>query len=84
MSFVYGGQLETEAILTQQLALELGATFSGTAEVYRQYENEILGGKPRKAFRDNVVIATKFGFKIAEKGEGSAPIVPPFRARRFL
>ena len=55
---------ESGAIATLHRAVELGVTFFDTAEVYGPYNNEILVGKGLKPYRDKVVIATKFGFKI--------------------
>jgi len=55
---------ENSAIATLHRAVELGVTFFDTAEVYGPYNNEILVGKGLKPYRDKVVIATKFGFKI--------------------
>lgn len=45
-------------------ALERGVTFFDTAEVYGPFTNEELVGEALAPFRDQVVIATKFGFKI--------------------
>ncbi|MER8825087.1 aldo/keto reductase [Mesorhizobium sp. M0938] len=70
MSFGYGGQAEADAIATLRRAVELGVNFFDTAEVYGPYENEILLGKALKPVRDQVTIATKFGFKILEEGNG--------------
>src|SRR6476620_8991148 len=42
------------------------------AEVYGPYENEVLLGKALKGLRDKVVIATKFGFKIAPEGKSGS------------
>ncbi|MEQ1404088.1 aldo/keto reductase [Neorhizobium sp. Rsf11] len=64
MSHAYGGQDEQEAIRTLHRAVELGVNFFDTAEVYGPFRNEELVGKGLKSFRDKVVIATKFGFKI--------------------
>lgn len=64
MSHAYGGQDEQEAIRTLHRAVELGVNFFDTAEVYGPFRNEELVGKGLKPFRDKVVIATKFGFKI--------------------
>ena len=75
MSFGYGGQPEAEAIATLRRAVEIGVTFFDTAEVYGPFENEILLGKALKPVRDNVTIATKFGFKISEEGSGMARMV---------
>jgi aryl-alcohol dehydrogenase-like predicted oxidoreductase len=45
-------------------AVDRGVTFFDTAEVYGPFTNEELVGEALSPFRDNVVIATKFGFKI--------------------
>ncbi|UDL86880.1 aldo/keto reductase [Mesorhizobium sp. PAMC28654] len=70
MSFGYGGQPEADAIATLHRAVEIGVNFFDTAEVYGPYENEVLLGKALKSVRDRVTIATKFGFKILEEGNG--------------
>ncbi|MBW6423470.1 aldo/keto reductase [Rhizobium sp. XQZ8] len=64
MSHGYGGQEEQESIRTLHRAVELGVNFFDTAEVYGPFINEELVGRALKPFRDKVVIATKFGFKI--------------------
>jgi aryl-alcohol dehydrogenase-like predicted oxidoreductase len=74
MSFAYGGQDEQSSIRTLRRAVEIGVTFFDTAEVYGPFDNERLLGKALKGFRDRVVIATKFGFKIADHGVGVARI----------
>lgn len=75
MSFGYGGQPEAEAVVTLRRAVDLGVSFFDTAEMYGPFENETLVGKALAPVRDQVVIATKFGFKIAETGEGRDRIV---------
>ena len=45
-------------------AVERGVTFFDTAEVYGPFTNEELVGEALAPFRDQVVIATKFGFKL--------------------
>src|SRR5207248_4329303 len=45
-------------------AVELGVTFFDTAEVYGPFVNEELVGEALAPFRDQVAIATKFGFKL--------------------
>jgi len=70
MSFGYGDQPEAASIETLRRAVEIGVTFFDTAEVYGPFENEKLVGRALAPFRDQVVIATKFGFKIAETGKG--------------
>ena len=56
---------ERESIATIHRAIDLGVTFFDTAEVYGPYENEELFARALKdRRREDVVIATKFGFKI--------------------
>jgi aryl-alcohol dehydrogenase-like predicted oxidoreductase len=50
--------------------VEIGVTFFDTAEVYGPFENEKLLGKALAPVRDQVTIATKFGFRIADEGDG--------------
>src|SRR5271163_346072 len=50
-------------------AVERGATFFDTAEVYGPFTNEELVGEALAPVRDRVVIATKFGFKPASSGQ---------------
>ncbi|MDX6807661.1 aldo/keto reductase [Terrihabitans rhizophilus] len=69
MSFAYGGQEEPDAINTLRKAFDLGINFFDTAEIYGPYENEKLVGKALKGIRDQVVIATKFGFRFDEAGK---------------
>lgn len=65
LSFGYGPATETnEAIQLIRTAFERGVTFFDTAEVYGPFTNEELLGKAVEPFRDQVVIATKFGFKL--------------------
>lgn len=64
MSSAYENRDESEAIQTIHRAIELGITFFDTAEVYN--DNEQLVGRAIRDYRDRVVIATKFGFKIDE------------------
>ncbi|WP_405771407.1 aldo/keto reductase [Actinacidiphila glaucinigra] len=64
MSYGYtgAGEDDAESIRTVHRALELGVTFLDTAEVYGPYTNEELVGRALKGRRDDVVLATKFGF----------------------
>jgi aryl-alcohol dehydrogenase-like predicted oxidoreductase len=65
MSFSYGPPKDKqEMIALIRAAVERGITFFDTAEVYGAYTNEELVGEALAPFRDQVVIATKFGFKI--------------------
>jgi len=61
---------EKEAIAVIQKAYEWGTTFFDTAEVYGQGANEQLVGKALHDVRDNVIIATKFGFKNGRNTDG--------------
>ena len=71
MSQSYGTFDDTESLATLDRALELGCTFLDTAEVYGPFTNEELLGRALKGRRDQVVLATKFGFQIgADKRTG--------------
>ena len=70
MSFAYGGQQEGASVQTLRRAVDIGVTFFDTAEVYGPFDNEMLVGKALREVRDQVVIATKFGFEIADEGVG--------------
>jgi aryl-alcohol dehydrogenase-like predicted oxidoreductase len=62
MSYAYGAGDEQSGLETIHRALELGVTFLDTAEVYGPYANEQLVGRAIAGRRDEVEIATKFGF----------------------
>ena len=65
MSFGYGPPKDKqEMIALLHAAVERGVTFFDTAEVYGPFINEELVGKGLAPFRERVVIATKFGFKL--------------------
>jgi aryl-alcohol dehydrogenase-like predicted oxidoreductase len=66
MSFSYGPPKDKSEMTTLlRAAVERGVTFFDTAEVYGPFTNEELVGESLAPFREQVVIATKFGFKIA-------------------
>jgi aryl-alcohol dehydrogenase-like predicted oxidoreductase len=68
MSFGYGPPKDKqEMIALLRAAVECGITFFDTAEVYGPFTNEELVGEGLAPFRDQVVIATKFGFKLDPK-----------------
>jgi aryl-alcohol dehydrogenase-like predicted oxidoreductase len=70
MSFGYGPPKEKqEMIALIRTGVERGVTFFDTAEVYGPFTNEELVGEALAPFREQVVIATKFGFKFNPKGE---------------
>jgi aryl-alcohol dehydrogenase-like predicted oxidoreductase len=66
MSQSYGPADEAESIATLHRAIELGCTFLDTAEVYGPFKNEELLGRALRDKRDQVTIATKFGFRIED------------------
>src|ERR1700761_1292499 len=71
LSFGYGPAVEKDAgIALIRAAVEKGVTFFDTAEVYGPFKNEELVGEALAPMRDQVVIATKFGFKNGTPGEG--------------
>jgi aryl-alcohol dehydrogenase-like predicted oxidoreductase len=68
MSFAYGPPKDKqEMIALLHAAVERGVTFFDTAEVYGPFTNEELVGEGLAPFREQVVIATKFGFKLDPK-----------------
>ena len=65
MSFAYGQPVsKQEGVSLIRAAVERGVTFFDTAEMYGPFTNEELVGEALSPFREQVVIATKFGFKI--------------------
>ena len=60
-----------DGIAVVRAAVERGVTFFDTAEVYGPFVNEELVGEALAPFRDDVVIATKFGFAIDRDGRQS-------------
>jgi len=65
LSFGYGPAVDKqEGISLIRAAVERGVTFFDTAEVYGPFTNEELVGEALAPFREEVVIATKFGFDI--------------------
>src|SRR4029078_5348291 len=70
MSFGYGpAQDEQEMISLIRSAVDLGVTFFDTAEAYGPFTNEKLVGKALAPVREQVVIATKFGFHFDSDGK---------------
>jgi aryl-alcohol dehydrogenase-like predicted oxidoreductase len=70
MNFGYGPAIDKqEGISLIRMAVERGVTFFDTAEVYGPFTNEELVGEALVPFRDQVVIATKFGFDIDTSGQ---------------
>ena len=68
-----------QGIRIVRAAYEKGVTFFDTAEVYGPYASEALVGEALAPFREEVAIATKFGFDVEGSG---APRVDPSTSRR--
>ncbi|MEQ8636010.1 aldo/keto reductase [Gimesia maris] len=69
LSFGYGPAVEEQdGIALLHSAVDLGVNFFDTAEVYGAFTNEELLGKALSPVREQVVIATKFGFAIDDQG----------------
>jgi aryl-alcohol dehydrogenase-like predicted oxidoreductase len=79
LSFAYGPATETQAAITLiRTAVERGVTFFDTAEVYGPFTNEKVVGEALAPVRDQVGIATKFGYDLdpntgAQRGLNSRP-----------
>ncbi|CEG56072.1 aldo/keto reductase [Legionella fallonii] len=72
LNFGYGaGVSKNEAIALIRRAFELGVTFFDTAEAYGPFTNEEIVGEALAPIRDQVVIATKFGFKEGNSAKGA-------------
>jgi aryl-alcohol dehydrogenase-like predicted oxidoreductase len=74
LNFSYGHALSKEESITLvRQAVDRGVTFFDTAEVYGPFTNEEIVGEALRPVRDQVVIATKFGFAIDASGKGFDP-----------
>ncbi|MCZ0985350.1 aldo/keto reductase [Streptomyces diastatochromogenes] len=84
MTMAYGPSNEDEGIATIRRAHELGIDFFDTAELYGQGtgSNEVLLGKAVRGFRDDVVLATKFGFDMTAEPFGSGVDSRPENIRK--
>lgn len=71
-----------EMIAFMHKAVERGITFFDTAEVYGPFINEELVGEALEPFKDDVIIATKFGFSLSEDGAHHGLDSSPERIRR--
>ncbi|MDE2428830.1 MAG: aldo/keto reductase, partial [Burkholderiales bacterium] len=80
----YGSVDEQEAIATLHRAMELGINFFDTAEQYGPYRNEELLARTLHGRRDQIVLATKFGFRINEQGETIGVNSDPAHIRRAV
>lgn len=78
MSFSYGPPKDRQEMITLlRTAVERGISFFDTAEVYGPFTNEKLVGEALAPLRDQVVIATKFGFNtdVDPRGTQGAPVL---------
>ncbi|HYI57606.1 MAG TPA: aldo/keto reductase [Microlunatus sp.] len=74
-----------DAVALIRRAVDLGVTFFDTAEVYGPFTNEEIVGEALEPVRDQVKIATKFGFAFAENGvEGGGVCSRPESIRRAV
>lgn len=73
ISLAYGPGDEQDGIAAIQRAYDLGVTHFDTAEMYGWGENEEIVGRAVQGFRDQVVIATKFGYKAPDFSYDSRP-----------
>ena len=72
MSFSFGPPKDKQEMMSLlRSAVERGVTFFDTAEVYGPFINEELVGEALAPFRKQMVIATKFGFKLKPDGSPS-------------
>jgi len=86
MSAAYGAAMDRkEAITLIRSAVDRGITFFDTAEVYGPYANEELVGEALRPVREQVVIATKFGFDIENSGGfARKPVSQPAHIRKVI
>ncbi|MET0439476.1 MAG: aldo/keto reductase [Devosia sp.] len=86
MSAAFGPAMDRqEAIKLIRAAVDRGETFFDTAEVYGPYANEELVGEALKPLREQVVIATKFGFDIeGSQGFARQPLSKPDHIRNVV
>jgi aryl-alcohol dehydrogenase-like predicted oxidoreductase len=82
MSWAYGTPNDAESMRVIRRALDLGVNFVDTAEIYGPWTNEELVGRAIAGRREQFVIATKFGFDIAESGERRGLNSRPDNVRR--
>jgi aryl-alcohol dehydrogenase-like predicted oxidoreductase len=74
MSDAYGPADEAESLATIHRALDLGINLLDTSDAYGPFTNEVLVGKAIRGRRDEVKVATKFGFVGGTDGRGGGSI----------
>jgi aryl-alcohol dehydrogenase-like predicted oxidoreductase len=84
MPEMYGKPDEAEGIATIHRAIDLGVTLFDTAEVYGPWVNEALLARALGARRKDVLIASKFGFRLTAEGRMNGLDGTPDNARRVL
>jgi aryl-alcohol dehydrogenase-like predicted oxidoreductase len=85
LSFGYGPATnKQDAIKLIRAAYDKGITFFDTAEAYGPFTNEELLGEAFAPFRNNVVIATKFGFSFGPNGEQSGLNSKPEHIKEYV
>src|SRR3954470_3718400 len=85
LSQSYGPPLDREAgVALVRAAVDRGVTFFDTAEVYGPFVNEELVGQALAPVRDQVVIATKFGFAFDDEGRQTGVSSRPDHVRRAV
>jgi aryl-alcohol dehydrogenase-like predicted oxidoreductase len=85
LSYGYGPATErNQAISLIRTAYEHGVTFFDTAEAYGPYANEDLVGEALEPFRNQVVIATKFGFDFDDEGKQAGMNSKPDHIREYV
>ncbi len=84
LSFAYGPAVDgQQAIALIRAAVERGVTFFDTAQVYGPFTNEEIVGEALAPFREQVVIATKFGFELDRDGKQTGLNSRPEYIRRM-
>jgi aryl-alcohol dehydrogenase-like predicted oxidoreductase len=73
-----------DSIVVIRRAVELGVNFFDTAEVYGPFINEDIVGEALQPYRDEVVIATKFGFAFGDDGANRGVSSDPANIRRAV
>jgi aryl-alcohol dehydrogenase-like predicted oxidoreductase len=84
LSYGYGPAVDKQHGITLiRTAVERGVTFFDTAQIYGPFANEELVGEALAPFRDQVVIATKFGFQYDDNGKENGLNSRPEHIRRM-